>query len=116
MVRSSPAPSALQSRRVVTTGAVARLARAASSSPGIACRSTGAPNAILLPSGDQTGAPAPSGSEVSRSGSPPPAGSSQSWAGPPSARRNAILVPSGDQAGAASAVPLVSRRGWPAAR
>ena len=79
----------------MTTGAAARLARAASSSPGTARRSTGAPNAILVPSGDHTGAPAPSGSEVTCSGSPPSAGSSHTCAAPPSARRNAILRPVG---------------------
>ena len=73
-------------------------------------------NATLLPSGDQAGAPAPFGREVTGHASPPCAGSTYSCGGcgcPPSSseRVKTSLRPFGDQRGLASRGPPVSRAG-----
>jgi hypothetical protein len=73
-------------------------------------------NAIRLPSGDQTAAPAPRGRSVRRRGSPPAIESRWIWgrAFSSAARVKATVRPSGDQRGAASRGPVVRRRGWEA--
>src|SRR3954470_16844762 len=68
--------------------------------------------AIVLPSGDQTGLPAPFGRLVSATASPPRV--EMSWIWEPSfaaERTKATREPSGDQRGDESCGPLVNGRG-----
>ena len=72
--------------------------------------------AIVLPSGDQTGLPAPFGRLVSATASPPRV--EMSWICGPSLsfseeRTKATREPSGDQRGDESCGPLVNGRGGP---
>jgi hypothetical protein len=71
------------------------------------------PNAIVFPSGDQTGFDAPFGRSVKPRGSPPDIGSSQIWGRSfsPADLRNASVFESGDQRGEVSRGPSVTRRG-----
>src|SRR4051794_37978894 len=73
-------------------------------------------NAIVRPSGDQAGLPAPRAISVTARPSPPSIGITWIWGGwtRPSlsaARTKASCVPSGDHRGAVSRGPAVSRRG-----
>src|SRR3954471_14399985 len=70
-------------------------------------------NAIRVPSGDHTGAPAPLGRLVRARASPPPRIGSRKICGVSfsSGRTKASQAPSGDHRGDVSRVPLVTRRG-----
>ena len=56
-------------------------------------------NAIRVPSGDQSGPPAPVGTSVTRRASPPSAGMIQIWLEPSRSETKASDRPSGDQRG-----------------